>query len=101
MEGRAIVKAFTYQLLETFYHLWSDVWIKFDDNVAIIRRLDYRDLGVRNRLNTFLHVGCCRVIRLRRVEVFHSCLLVGTTSQSEQAYQGNDNQGTNRTRGNY
>src|SRR5260370_31613443 len=101
MEGRAIVTGFIYQLLETFYHLWSDVWIKFDDNVAIIRRLDYRNFSVRNRLNTFLHVGCCRVIRLRRVEVFHSCLLVGTTSQSKQGYQSEDNQGINPTRGNY
>ena len=57
MKGRVVVKPFLDQFLETFHHLWRQIRIKLDDDVAVIRRFDNCHLSVRERRNSLLHIA--------------------------------------------
>ena len=58
MEGRAIVKTFFDELLETLDHLRRDVWIKLDVHSAVSRilHLDDGNFRIRHRLDARLEI---------------------------------------------
>ena len=66
MDGRAVIKLFIDELLETLDHLWREIGIKLNHDAAIIGCFNYRNLRIGGRFDSSLDV-CAGSFSARRV----------------------------------